>query len=118
MPETAQTLLHIAAIDRWHVEDLYYTDPSLISEGFIHCSTVDQVLIPANERFCGRTDLLLLVIAPAAVDADIVFEDCYDSGLAFPHIYGPLPISAVIKVVPFPPDADGTFSLPEVLRAP
>jgi len=92
-----------------------YTDPSLAAEGFIHCSTVEQVLIPANERFVGRTDLVLLLIDLDAVPSRTVFEDCYESGHAFPHIYGPIPVAAVTQVVPFPCQNDGTFVLPPEL---
>jgi uncharacterized protein (DUF952 family) len=42
----------------------------------------------------------------------VVYEDCYDSGQAFPHIYGPLNVDAVVNVVDFPPGKDGFFSLP------
>ena len=94
----------------------HYTDPSLAGEGFIHCSTHAQVLIPANDRFAGRTDLVLLVIDLELVPSRTVFEDCYETGHAFPHIYGPIPVESVTRVVPFPCRADGTFSLPETLR--
>lgn len=109
-------LLHIAPVDRWNEAGAHYRDPSLDTEGFIHCSTIEQVLIPANERFAGRTDLVLLVIDPERVEARIVFEDCYESGHEFPHIYGPLPTDAVTQVLPFPPSDDGTFALPEELH--
>ena len=107
-------LLHITSTDRWNVAvaDGVLIDPSLEQEGFIHCSTPDQVLIPANERYAGRRDLVLLVIDPAGVEAEIVFEDSYDSGVTFPHVYGPIPTDAVRRVIEFPPEPDGRFRLP------
>ena len=60
----------------------------------------------------GRRDLVLLVIDPARLAAELVYEDCYEVGQAFPHIYGPLNLNAVVSVVPFPPLPDGTFALP------
>lgn len=95
--------------------DANYRDPSLDEEGFIHCSTAAQLLIPANERFAGRTDLVILVIDLTKVPSETVFEDCYESGHAFPHIYGPIPVAAVADVVPFPCRQDGTFELPPSL---
>jgi len=59
--------------------------------------------------------LVLLVIDPARLTANVVYEDLYNAGQDFPHIYGPLNLDAVIKVVAFPPEADGTFTLPELL---
>ncbi|MEM7093160.1 MAG: DUF952 domain-containing protein [Actinomycetota bacterium] len=116
---TDAPLLHIAPRRDWEAvtdrPDGRYRDPSLDSEGFIHLSTVEQVLIPANERFAGRTDLVLLVIDPGRVPSPVVFEDCYETGIAFPHLYDALPVAAVTAVLAFPPQADGTFALPPAL---
>lgn len=94
-----------------------YRADSLETEGFIHCSTPEQVLGPANERFQGQEGLLLLCIDSEKVAAPIVYEDCYASGRAFPHIYGPLNSEAVTAVIPFPPLEDGSFILPEELES-
>ena len=110
-----ETILHITRREDWEtaVATPPYRADSLENEGFIHCSTAAQVLKPANEMFHGQTGLILLVIDPAKVQADIVYEDCYETGQTFPHIYGPLNLDAVVKVVDFLPNADGTFSLPD-----
>lgn len=111
-------VLHITSVDRWRAHKggaSGFQDPSLDQEGFIHCSTVDQLLIPANERFAGRDDLVLLVVDTDRLDTELVYEDCYESGTRFPHIYGPIDLSAVVEVIDFPPDADGRFSLPSDL---
>lgn len=89
-----------------------YRDDSLQSEGFIHCSTPEQVLGPANNFYRGRSDLVLLIIDPSRLAAELVYEDLYESGINFPHVYGPLNLDAVTAVVPFPPLPDGTFELP------
>ena len=87
-------------------------DPSLETEGFIHCSYEDQVLVPANALFAGQSDLLLLVIDPKRLTSDLVVEDSYASGTAFPHIYGPIDLDAVIDSIPFPCNSEGLFHLP------
>jgi uncharacterized protein (DUF952 family) len=69
------------------------------------------VLDTANFLFKGRDDLLLLKIDPQKLSAPVKYEDVGD-GRLFPHIYGPLDVSAVIAVVNFPPRDDGTFELP------
>jgi len=111
-------ILHITTRAAWDtaVSANIYTTDSLASEGFIHCSTIEQVLIPANERFRGHIDLALLCINPDKLEQPLVYEDCYETGIAFPHIYGPLKIDAVVDVIDFPPQADGTFVLPKLLR--
>lgn len=111
------TILHITTEKEWQtaVAAGEYRADSLESEGFIHCSTIEQVLMPANQMFAGRTDLILLTINPAQLTAKLVYEDCYETGHQFPHIYGPLNLDAVTGFVAFPSNPDGTFSLPENL---
>jgi uncharacterized protein (DUF952 family) len=107
-------ILHIAQRAEWEAARSAggYQADTLASEGFIHCSTLAQVLGPANAFYRGRTDLVLLVIEPAQLTAQLVYEDSHGNGEHFPHLYGPLNIDAVTRVVPFPPGPDGHFALP------
>ena len=89
-----------------------YRPPSLASEGFIHLSTRDQILGVANGLYHGQQDSIILCVEEALVDAEIIYEDCYETGQDFPHIYGPLMPSAVTRIVAFPCNADGSFNLP------
>lgn len=106
-------IIHIVPQNAWSdaQERGSYEGDSLASEGFIHCSTPQQTLWVANRRFAGRTDLLLLCIDADRLRADLRYEES-EVDQRFPHIYGPLNLDAVVKVVPFPPDAHGRFSLP------
>ena len=108
-------LLHIISQAEWDQVGTHYHPVSLNTEGFIHCSTLETVLIPANERFQGQKSLHLLVIDPHSVSAPIVFEDCEERGIEFPHIYGPLERTAVRSVLPFPTNEAGQFVLPKAL---
>ena len=74
---------------------------SLEDEGFIHCADEDQVAGVADAFFAGRSDLVLLVIDPAKVASPLRRERPAGSDQAFPHLYGPLNIDAVIEVRPF-----------------
>lgn len=76
-------------------------DRSLEEEGFIHCSSAEQVQGVADRFYRGRTDVLLLVIDPSKVPSEIRTENL------FPHIYGPLPIEAVVGVEPVACGEDG-----------
>ena len=113
------TLLHITTDEAWQVAQTAgaYRTGSLETEGFIHCSLPDQVVDVANARYRGQDHLVLLVIAEAQVQPEICYEDCYETGEDFPHIYGPLNLDAVMDMLPFPPGPDGTFTLPEPLRS-
>ncbi len=90
---------------------------SLHTEGFVHCSYPEQVLTPANERFRGQNNLVLLSLAPARVQPRLLVEDSYGSGVSFPHVYGPIPVGAVEDVIEFPCEPDGSFVLPSRVLA-
>jgi uncharacterized protein (DUF952 family) len=111
-------ILHIATRSDWDrsEERGSYRCLSLRDEGFIHCSTLEQLLIPANERFRGQQDLVLLCIEAQRLGSELLYEDCYDSGMDFPHVYGPIERHAVIDVLDFVPGEDGYFQLPESLK--
>lgn len=69
-----------------------------LRDGFIHLSGRDQVAETALRVFADEPDLVI-----AAVDADAVadwlrWEEAPHRGGSFPHVYGPLPLSAVIDV--------------------
>lgn len=115
----APYVFHLATRAAWQEAQRLrsYRPASLSSEGFIHCSTPAQLLGVANSLYRGRHDLVLLVIDVARLTAPVRYEDCYASGQAYPHLYGPLNLEAVIAVYDFPPQADGTFRLPDDLPA-
>jgi uncharacterized protein (DUF952 family) len=108
-------ITHITEQDLWHKakETGTYVHKSLESDGFIHCSNLDQVIKVANYLFKGQENLLLLYIDEKKVNSKIVYEDLYNAGEKYPHIYGPLNIDAVVEVHDFIPKEDGTFQLPE-----
>jgi uncharacterized protein (DUF952 family) len=90
-----------------------YTAESLTTQGFIHCSPADHVHISATERARGRTDLVVLEIDESRLDPPAVWEDGdppHPTGKQFPHVYGPIPLDAVVEVHDYPPAPDGTFS--------
>jgi len=98
-----------------------YAPDSLKTDGFIHCSTFEQTLETANNVFHGQTDLVVLCIDEEEVTAVIRFESPACPGDArvasqFPHIYGPLNLDAVFKVVELPCRTDGSFAMPRELE--
>jgi uncharacterized protein (DUF952 family) len=107
------TILHITTWADWEQaqpEGLYHGD-TLATEGFIHCSTPDQVIEVADRVFQGRDGLVLLCIAPARVQSEIRYERA-ENGQDYPHIYGPLNVDAVITVASLQPGDDGRFTMP------
>lgn len=110
-------ILHITTRDAWRSGEPYRAD-SLDTEGFIHCSDFGTVHLPANRLYAGRTDLVLLEIDPARLDVPLRWEPGAPpdpNGAWFPHVYGPIPPTAVVAVHDFEPSADGRFQLPDQL---
>lgn len=93
-------LFHIVQRLRWEraLADGQYVADSLRSEGFIHCSFATQVAEVANRRYRGVDDLCVVELDPSRLDARIEVEDSYGSGTAFPHVYGPIPVTAAVDV--------------------
>jgi uncharacterized protein (DUF952 family) len=89
-----------------------YTPRAFDAEGFIHCSYPRQIQAVANRLFSGRPDLVLLEIDCARLAVPVVDENLEGGTDLFPHIYGALPMAAVVRVHPFPGDAGGRFDLP------
>jgi uncharacterized protein (DUF952 family) len=110
-------LVHVCGADEWsrarrrgwiHLG----ASGSDVEAKFIHLSTPDQVHLPANRLYRGRDDLVLLHIDRTLLDSPVRWEPGVATdpeSMLFPHLYGPLPVRAVIRVTPYLPAADGTF---------
>jgi uncharacterized protein (DUF952 family) len=94
-----------------------YAADSLAEQGFIHCSKPDQILGVAERFLTGQHGLVLLVIDPARLSPELRWEPGTDQAAElFPHIYGPINLSAVVDVLRFEPGPDGKFHLPRSLE--
>jgi len=108
-------LLHICSRDEWFAaqQDGVVAPDSLESVGFVHLSTPEQVHLPANRLFSGRRDLVLLHVAPERLSDPVRYEPGVPGdpeSMRFPHLYGPLPVGAVVDVTPYEPGEDGRFA--------
>lgn len=98
-------IFHIAAVDDWQAALLagdYRVSTlgrSLADEGFIHASRAGQV-DGVRAAFYGDPGLrlVLLEIDPTRLEVELRLEVPPGAEVAFPHIYGPLRIDAVVAV--------------------
>jgi len=113
VPGVAAIVFHITTRAAWEEAQARgsYEDPSLESEGFIHCSDLDQVAGSADAHFAGVPDLVLLCIAVDRLEAPLRYEHSADGRGDFPHLYGRLNPDAVLEAVPLP-EGDGGFAVP------
>lgn len=112
----AARIFHIAHKSEWAdaLENGAYRTGSLADEGFIHFSTGRQLLRTAEKYYHGDQHVVLLVIDPLKLAAELRYEQIAD-GQEFPHLYGELNLDAVTQVLPFSPESDGSFSWPKTL---
>lgn len=69
---------------------------TLATEGFIHASEAHQVAGVLERYFTGQSGLVKLVIDPALLKSQLIYEWSPVSRDTFPHIYGPINLEAVI----------------------
>ena len=103
--EEDNVIFHITTRSQWEQAQQLgdYRADSLDTEGFIHCSTIDQVVGVANRFYRGKTGLVLLKIECDRLKARLQF-DAIETGELFPHLYGALNLDAIVQVLEFEPD--------------
>ncbi|MEA1885543.1 MAG: DUF952 domain-containing protein [Thermotogota bacterium] len=106
-------ILHIIRNQEWQLakQSGSYKNKSLEEEGFAHCSNEDQVCKVANTLYKDEEDILLLYIDEKKLVSKIVYEDLYQLGEKYPHVYGPINLDVVVKTEPFLKDENGAFHL-------
>ena len=116
-PRDATSFVHLISRPDWDaaVRAGQVRAPSLATEGFIHCCTIDQLCVTAGRHYPAADDLLAVELDPALLDAEVRWAESHP-GEWFPHVYGPLPVAAVTVVADLPRSPDGTFTLPPSLR--
>lgn len=100
-------IFHIATSADWRAAQasgLYTTSTigrTLAEEGFIHASRVEQWQGVRNRFYAEVTEpLVLLMIDTDRLSSAVVEETVADSEETFPHVYGPIETSAVVRAVP------------------
>jgi uncharacterized protein (DUF952 family) len=84
-------------------------------DGFLHFSAAAQLRASAAKHRAGVPDLLMVEADAAALGDALRWEPAAGGtrpGL-FPHLYAPLPLAAVTRVVPLPLGADGRHVFPD-----
>jgi uncharacterized protein (DUF952 family) len=117
-------IYHIASRKAWREAQQRgdYRAESYEREGFIHCSTAAQVLPVAEKYYAGKRGLLVLVIDPERLASELKWESPsggtppagVPEGELFPHVYGPINLDAIVKVLDLEMNPDGKHSVPEL----
>jgi uncharacterized protein (DUF952 family) len=97
MPE----ILHITPRTNWEqaIAEGKYRGDTLVTDGFIHCSTPEQLPWVAETFYKGQTGLVVLRIDLEKLEPPLKWESPPGSDQRFPHVYGPINQEAVVEVV-------------------
>ena len=82
------------------------------SDGFMHFSTAAQLAETLRLYYAGQDGLVLAAVDEIALGANIKWEHAPSRGEDFPHLFAPLPLSAVKWTHRLTRDAHGVFVLP------
>ncbi|MFO0989732.1 MAG: DUF952 domain-containing protein [Alphaproteobacteria bacterium] len=108
------TIYHICRREEWEAARAAGRYPGSSqdkADGFIHFSSGDQVKASAAKHRARQTGLVLLAVDEARLGPALKWEPSR-GGALFPHLYGPLPVDAVVAVRDLPLGADGLHVFP------
>ena len=93
-------IYHITTKEAWQqaLQQNFYEAASLATEGFIHCSTAQQVNGILQRYFAGKTNLVKLTIDTSKLKSKLQYDFSPSINESFPHIYGTINIDAVINI--------------------
>ncbi len=97
-PPLRQTVaFKIIAADEWPgiaASGAYGGSAVDLADGYVHLSTDTQFAETAAKHYAGRAGLMSLTVDLATLGKTVVWEPSR-GGQLFPHIFGPLPVTAV-----------------------
>lgn len=98
----------------FQAETILHGSPDDLRDGFIHFSGAAQLLVTMNKYFAGEGQVHLLAVDAAPLGRALRWETSRD-GAEFPHLYGPLELSAVAQHWVLDEIPNGGYELPENL---
>ena len=113
MPTTIYKICETALWREAERKSVFTGAPIDIRDGYIHFSTAHQAVETAAKHFAGINNLLLVAVDADALGSALKWEPSR-GGALFPHLYGALPLDAVLWTKPLPLGANGRHVFPEL----
>ena len=113
-PTLAETIYKIVPEELWRqarAKGVFEGAEIDLTDGYIHFSTAAQAQETAAKHFAGQNGLLLVAIDAGALGDALKYEPSR-GGALFPHLYGPLPLDAVLWEAPLSLGEDGGHAFP------
>lgn len=99
-------IYHFARPEDWQAAqvDGQYRPREFAQDGFVHCATAEQIAGVIQRHLRGHGPRVKLSIEPQALGDTLHYEWSEASQDLYPHVFGPIPLSAVRATEPFDPD--------------
>lgn len=68
-----------------------------MADGYIHLSTAEQLPETLEKHYAGQSDVIIAEVDLSGFGADLRWE-ASRGGQLFPHLYGRLPMAAIVRV--------------------
>ena len=94
-PSTAFKILTATQWAQFSADGMFHGAPVDLADGYINLSTQDQVQGTLDKHFAGQEGLVIAEVDLTSLQ-DIIKWEVSRGGALFPHIYGALPMSAII----------------------
>jgi uncharacterized protein (DUF952 family) len=111
METTAYKILSDAEMEALEHRGSFEGAPVDLADGYVHLSTASQLQGTLDKHFAGRADLWIAAVDLEALGEAVKWEESR-GGALFPHLYAPLPLSAVVAYSPLEREPDGSVRLP------
>ncbi len=96
MNDLAYKILTAEQFAQWQADGTFTGAPVDLADGYIHLSTAEQLTETLEKHFAGQSGLVVATVDLALL-ADTVRWEPSRGGALFPHVYGPLPLVAMVE---------------------
>jgi uncharacterized protein (DUF952 family) len=104
-------VMSAAELQQMQRDGVFHGSPADIADGYIHLSCGSQVAATLDRHFSGVDGLMLAAVDLSVLGGTVRWEPSR-GGQLFPHIYGLLPVEAVVAVATLERTPDGAVKLP------
>ena len=111
-------IFKICHAEEWRAAEaagVYHGTPKDKEDGFLHFSTFEQLEGTLKRYYANETDLVLVAVEDKLLGEKLKFEPARDGAL-FPHLYEPMPVTAVQWIAPLTKNTEGEFETGKIER--
>jgi len=114
LKKTVDRFFHVAYSSDWKIAEnsTEYSHPSLLEDGFVHCSRIEDLKKSYEIFFEEETEVMLLEIDIEKLIPEVVYVDIPSRDTNFPHVQGPINKTSIVSIYHF----NSSKTLDEILN--